>query len=40
MLTGLTPLEETGPPPTGFSEPSGLTRSTEIWLLPASTANR
>src|SRR6266516_2809174 len=40
MLTGLAPFEETGPPPTGTSEPSGLIRSTEISLLPASTANR
>src|SRR3989442_9563486 len=40
MLTGLAPFEETGPPPTGSSAPSGLIRSTEISLLPASTVNR
>ena len=40
MLTGLTPFEETAPPPTVCSAPSGLIRSTEIWLLPASTASR
>src|SRR5438034_11117966 len=40
MLTGLTPPEETGPPPMGFSSPSELMRNTEIWLLPASTASR
>ena len=40
MLTGLTPFEETGEPCAGWSDPSGLIRSTEIWLLPASTASR
>ena len=36
-LTGRMPPEGTGLP-TSWSEPSKLTRSTEIWLLPASTA--
>ena len=40
MLTGSTPFEATGEPAAAWSEPSGLIRSTEIWLLPASTASR
>jgi hypothetical protein len=39
-LTGSLPPEETVPPPMLPSSPSGLMRSTEIWLLPASTASR
>ena len=40
MLTGLTPPDQTGLPSACWSEPFGLIRSTEIWLLPASTASR
>ena len=40
MLLGSTPPEAKGLPATGASDPSSLIRSTEIWLLPASTANR
>ena len=40
MLTGLPPFDETGPPSAIRSDPSGLIRSTEIWLLPASTTSR
>jgi len=35
-----TPPEAIGEPATARSEPSCLMRSTEIWLLPASTASR
>ena len=37
-LTGSMPFEETTPFCTGASEPPRVIRSTEIWLLPASTA--
>ena len=37
MLSGRVPPEDTTP--TRLSEPSRWTRSTEIWLLPASTAS-
>src|SRR5215472_11030363 len=40
MLSSSTPREETTPPCTRLREPSEWTRSTEIWLLPASTAIR
>ena len=40
MLTGSMPAEETGLSFTAFSVPSDLIRSTEIWLLAASTASR
>ena len=39
MLTGCTPPEETGSPD-GSGIPRWVSRSTEIWLLPASTASR
>ena len=38
MLTGFAPSEETTS--AIWSDPSGLMRRTEIWLLPASTARR
>ena len=38
-LTGLIPPEETGWP-TSTGTPPAVTRRTEIWLLPASTASR
>ena len=40
MLTGVGPSEETTPPGTSWGLPSHKIRSTEIWLLPASTASR
>ena len=39
MLTGSSPPDETGGPTASAGRPSGLIRSTEIWLLPASTAS-
>ena len=39
MLTGSLPPEDTGAP-TGCGTPSKPSRSTEIWLLAASTASR
>jgi hypothetical protein len=39
-LTGSVPRDDTVPPGTRLSAPPGLIRSTEIWLLPASTAIR
>jgi hypothetical protein len=40
MLSGSVPREETTPPGSRLREPPEWTRSTEIWLLPASTAIR
>ena len=40
MLTGSLPPEATGLPSATVRLPFGLIRSTEIWLLPASTASR
>jgi hypothetical protein len=37
---GSMPFEATAEPPAARSEPSCLICSTEIWLLPASTASR
>ena len=39
-LTGRAPPEETTPPRIRRSDPPGVTPSTEIWLLAASTAIR
>ena len=39
MLTGVIPPEDTGWP-TRTGTPSSVMRSTETWLLPASTASR
>src|SRR5262245_14849710 len=39
MLTGSIPPEDTGLPGAGVSAPLAPTASTEIWLLPASTAS-
>src|SRR6476661_7279866 len=40
MLTGSMPPDATGLPCAGLRVPSGRTRTTEIWLLPASAARR